>query len=101
MRQLLVDQARKRGGHSLIPGARRGEALRKKRERNLIALDDALTCLGELDARQGQIVELRFFGGLSIEDIAHVLGVSTATLKREWATTRLWLHKAMSRSAEI
>jgi RNA polymerase sigma factor (TIGR02999 family) len=69
-----------------------------KREVDLVTLDDALNRLARLDARQSQIIDLRFFGGLSIEDTSHVLGISPATVKREWATARLWLMREMSRS---
>ena len=64
-----------------------------------VSLDDALEELTKLDARQSQIVEMRFFGGLSIEETADVLGISPATVKREWATARLWLHRQLSRTA--
>ncbi len=74
-------------------------ALPTGKDLDLLALDDALTALCTLDARQGQIVELRFFGGLSIEDTARALGISPATVKREWATARLWLYNAMHRTA--
>jgi len=70
-------------------------ALPKAREVDLLALDDALNNLAELDARQSRIVELRFFGGLSIENTAKVLGVSPATIKREWSTARAWLFEQM------
>ena len=63
---------------------------------NLIVLDDALEELSRLDSRQGQIVELRFFAGLSIDQTSEVLQVSPATVKREWATARLWLRKQMA-----
>jgi RNA polymerase sigma-70 factor (ECF subfamily) len=63
---------------------------------DLIALDDALSELALLDRRQSRIVELRFFAGLSIEDTSHVLGISPATVKREWATARTWLYQEMS-----
>ena len=63
-----------------------------------MALDDALSGEAML-ARQSQIVELRFFGGLSIEDTSHVLGISPATVKREWATARIWSLREMSRCA--
>ena len=65
----------------------------------LIALDDALKDLARLDARQSQIVELRFFGGLSIEETAEVLGVSAATVKRHWTSARIWLHRELSRTS--
>jgi RNA polymerase sigma factor (TIGR02999 family) len=105
MRGILVDHARmrgaaKRGGEALTLTLDESIALPKKKELDLVALDDALSGLATLDARQSQIVELRFFGGLSIEDTSHVLGISPATVKREWASARLWLYSAMSTSAE-
>jgi DNA-directed RNA polymerase specialized sigma24 family protein len=63
---------------------------------NLIALDEALTKLASLYARQCRIVELRFFGGLSIEETAQIVDISPATTKREWTTARIWLYRAMS-----
>ncbi len=60
-----------------------------------MALDDALNTLAALDPRQSRIIELRFFGGLSIQDTAVVLGISPATVKREWAMARMWLHREM------
>jgi RNA polymerase sigma-70 factor (ECF subfamily) len=63
----------------------------------LIALDDALKGLSALDPRQGQIVEMRFFGGLSVEETAEVLGLSPATVKREWSTARAWLRREIDR----
>lgn len=106
MRGILVDHARKhhaakRGGNAVTLVLDEAVALPKKKDLNLLALDEALTALSTLDGRQSQIVELRFFGGLSIEDTAHALGISPATVKREWATARLWLHNAMHRTAEI
>jgi RNA polymerase sigma factor (sigma-70 family) len=65
------------------------------RQVSIIVLDDALRGLSRVDSRQGQIVELRFFGGLSLEKTALVLGISPATVKREWMTARLWLKKQM------
>jgi RNA polymerase sigma factor (sigma-70 family) len=61
-------------------------------------LDDALKKLSRLDAQQGRIVELRFFGGLSIEETSQVLGISPATVKRDWTTARLWLQKQVGRA---
>ena len=63
---------------------------------DLIALDDALNGLARLDPQQGRIVELRFFGGLSIEETATLLDISPATVRRHWATARVWLHREMS-----
>ena len=104
MRRILVDQARmrgaaKRGGGALTLVLDEAVALPKRRELDLVALDDALTCLAALDSRQSQIVELRFFAGLSIEDTSHALGISPATVKREWATARVWLHDALNKPA--
>ncbi len=62
---------------------------------DLVALDDALNLLAQLDQEASRMVELRFFGGLSIEETAVVLGVSPATVKREWATARAWLQREM------
>lgn len=97
MRGILVDHARmhgaaKRGGNAVTLVLDDAVALPKKKELkelDVLALDEALTGLAALDARQGQIVELRFFGGLSIEDTSRVLSISLATVKREWATARL------------
>jgi RNA polymerase sigma factor (TIGR02999 family) len=105
MRGILVDHARKhsaakRGGDAVTLVLEEAAVLPKKNEVDLVALDDALSRLAKFDARQSQIVELRFFGGLSIEDVSHVVGISPATVKREWATARLWLHNAMSNTAE-
>jgi RNA polymerase sigma-70 factor, ECF subfamily len=72
----------------------------KERSLDLIALDDALVELGKLDPLQSRIVELRFFGGLSIEEASNVLGISPATVKRQWATARIWLHHQMRTTAE-
>jgi RNA polymerase sigma factor (TIGR02999 family) len=104
MRQILVEHARGRaaakrdGGYKLalddVVVAARG------REVDLLTLDDALNELAKLDAQQSQVVELRFFGGLSIEETAHVLGVSPATVKRDWTTARAWLHDEISRAVE-
>ncbi len=66
---------------------------------DLVALDDALKALAALDARQSRIVELRFFGGLSTEETAAVLGISSATVKRDWATAKVWLHHEISKAA--
>ncbi len=104
MRHILVDHARNRFA------AKRGAALRisvdpqialpQKQEMDLIRLDDALKRLAILDGRQGQIVELRFFGGLSIEETAAALNISPATVKREWATARAWLLREIRRNKE-
>jgi RNA polymerase sigma factor (TIGR02999 family) len=101
MRQILVDHARKhaaakRGSNAITVVVDEASAVSKVRSLDLIALDDAMQRLAALDPRQCQIVELRFFGGLSIEETAQTVNISPATTKREWATARLWLHRAMS-----
>lgn len=104
MRHILVDHARKRRAAKRGAGAPRltldpQAALPQVKELDLVQLDDALNRLGDLDAQQSQIVELRFFGGLSIEETSMVLGVSPATVKREWATARTWLRWEMNKDA--
>jgi len=100
MRSILVDYARrgyaaKRGGgrHTLVlddtVGVSRGSDV------DLVALDEALNGLSAIDPRQGRIVELRFFGGLLVEEVAEVLGVSPITVKREWRTAKAWLHREL------
>jgi len=100
MRQILVDHARNRAADKRGGGAPRltldpEVALPQRREVNLVALDDALNQLAALDPQQSRVVELRFFGGLSIEETSVVLDISPATVKREWATARAWLHREM------
>ena len=100
MRQILVDHARKHrslkrdGGYKLALD----EAIRvPEREVDLVDLDDALKQLSSMDARQGRVVELRFFGGLSIEETAEALSISSATVERSWASARAWLYREMNR----
>jgi len=105
MRQILVDHARKqgaakRGANAVTIELDESSAISRQPTLDLLALDDAMKSLASLDPRQCQIVELRFFGGLSIEETAQVMHISPATTKREWATARLWLHNAMTRGAE-
>jgi RNA polymerase sigma factor (TIGR02999 family) len=99
MKQILVEHARRRraakreGGYKVtLDGA---EPLLKERTVDLVALDDALQNLARLDPRQSQIVELRFFGGLTVEETAEALKISATTVKREWTTARLWLRHEM------
>ena len=103
MRRVLIDHARKqkaakRGGkQAALPLEDSPEYLAEERSEELIALDEALTRLQELDPRQSQVVELRFFGGLTVEETAEVLGISPKTVKRDWAVARAWLHGEMSK----
>lgn len=98
MRHILVDHARNRAAAKRGAGAPRltldpDVALPRTRDVDLVALDDALNQLAALDPQQSRLVELRFFGGLSIEETSVVLSVSPATVKREWATARAWLQR--------
>lgn len=101
MRQILVDYARshaaaKRGADSRVE---LDDALVLAQEQNagVVALDEALKTLTQIDERQGQIVEMRFFGGLSVEEIGKVLGISRSTVKREWNVAKAWLLRKMKR----
>ncbi len=103
MRRILVNHARdrhreKRGGAAASHKLSLDEAVSYFAERDveLVRLDDALLGLERFDPQQSRIVELRFFGGLSIEEAAEVLGVSPATVKREWTTAKMWLKRQMS-----
>lgn len=103
MRQILVDEARKRnsakrGGTMVQVPIDDVGALAHEQARNVIALDDALKLLQAFDDRQSNIVELRFFGGLSIEETADVLKVSPGTVMREWTFARAWLKSQMKNS---
>ena len=98
MRQILVDEARRRnyakrgGGTIQVP---LDEAKLQTQSVNIVALDDAMKALEKSDERKSRIVELRFFGGLSIEETAQVLNVSPGTVMRDWTFTRAWLRKEM------
>ena len=101
MRHILVDHARgrlsaKRGGGESRLALDEAVSFFAEREVSLVALDDALTALARLDLQQSRIVELRFFGGLTIEEIAEVLQVSPATVSREWSLAKMWLHREIS-----
>jgi RNA polymerase sigma factor (TIGR02999 family) len=103
MRQILVDHARarralKRGGDSARVSLEQAENQAIPMDSDLVALDEALTALTQLDPQQGRVVELKFFGGLSNEDTSAVLGVSTSTVKRDWTMARAWLYRELSRS---
>jgi RNA polymerase sigma factor (TIGR02999 family) len=101
MRRVLVDhardkKARKREGAAVRVALEEDVAAVQPREVDLLALDDALSQLAALNARQGRIVELRFFGGLSTPEIAEVLEVSQRTVDREWHFARTWLYRRMA-----
>lgn len=105
MRRILVDFARRR------PRTREGAARRVAldealqvvsdvRDTDLVALDEALEELSKLDARKGKVVELRFFGGLSVEETAEFLNISPVTVMREWAKAKAWLYRELSAAEE-
>jgi len=101
MRRILVDRARsrdaiKRGGEVRIMALDEAATLAEEQATHLIALDDALKQLAIIDERKSKIVELRYFGGMSIEETAEVLGVSSATVNREWSTAKAWLLRAIA-----
>jgi RNA polymerase sigma factor (TIGR02999 family) len=101
MRRILVDHARahnaqKRGGLAQKLTLDEASGLAGDRDVTLEALDDCLTELAELDPRQSRIVELRFFGGLTVEETAEVLRVSAPTVERDWRMARAWLHSQLS-----
>jgi RNA polymerase sigma-70 factor (ECF subfamily) len=101
MRRILVDEARKRnstkrGGSLIRVPLDETTNLAQEQATNVTALDEALKTLETIDARQGEIVELRFFGGLSIEETAGVLKVSPGTVMREWTFARAWLRNKIS-----
>jgi RNA polymerase sigma-70 factor, ECF subfamily len=103
MRQILVDHARernsiKRGGNQFKISLAEAANLGQDQASDIVALDDALKSLAEIDPRQSQIVELRFFGGLTIEETAEVLGVSHTTVERDWNFAKAWLHRELSRT---
>jgi len=100
MRRILLDHAKrraasKRGGGEYTLQIDEGLIEGKERDLNLIALDDALSELEKIDPVRSRIVEMRFFGGLSNEEVASVLEISPATVQRQWAGARAWLFQAM------
>jgi RNA polymerase sigma-70 factor (ECF subfamily) len=103
MRRILVDEARKRnsakrGGDAMQVSLDEATSVAQEQAANVVALDDALRSLEAIDARQSEIVELRFFGGLSIEQTAGVLKVSPGTVMRDWTFARAWLKNEMSQT---
>lgn len=104
MRHILVDHARnrraaKRGGGIPRLALDQEVAASEKAGIDLVALDDALGRLAALDQQQARVIEMRFFGGLSIEETSVVLNVSPATVKRDWVTARAWLRRELKREA--
>jgi RNA polymerase sigma-70 factor, ECF subfamily len=104
MRHILVQFAReqhaaKRGGHAIRVSLAAAAGDSTRNDPDLVALDDALAALEKLDPRQARTVELRFFGGLSLEEAAEVLQVSISTVRRDWRMAQAWLHQQLSATA--
>jgi RNA polymerase sigma factor (TIGR02999 family) len=105
MRQILVEYARahgaaKRGGTGVCKlTLDHALEIQQKTDVDVVALDAALDRLSELDPQQSRIVELRFFAGLTIEDTSEVMGISPATVKRDWTSARAWLHREIAGNA--
>ena len=101
MRRILVDAARARGAAKRQGGAHRitfdeGIAISVKQDGNLLALDDALAALAKLDPRKARVVELRFFGGLSVDEAAEVLKISPESVRRDWRLAKPWLAREIA-----
>jgi RNA polymerase sigma factor (TIGR02999 family) len=101
MRRILVDYARqrrfaKRGGNAQQVELDEAMVMARERSTELVALDEALRRLAEFDERKSRVVELRFFGGLTVEETAKVLNVSPNTVDRDWSTARAWLYKEVN-----
>jgi RNA polymerase sigma-70 factor (ECF subfamily) len=102
MRRILVDKARarynrKRGGEARQVALNEALVASKERGEELVALDDALQSLAAIDPRKSQVVELRFFGGLSVEETAEVLKMSPDTVTRDWKMAKVWLMRELSK----
>jgi RNA polymerase sigma factor (TIGR02999 family) len=103
MRQILVDYARrhvaaKRGGSVCKVSLHDAMATSQEPEVDVVALDDALQHLAQIDPRQSRVVELRFFGGLSLNEISDALEIAPATVQRDWTVARAWLHRELLRA---
>ena len=103
MRHILVDYARarntgKRGGEVRTVSLEEAAIVSKDRAAELVALDDALAELAQLSPRQGRVVELRYFGGLSVEETAEVLKVSLDTVTRDWSQAKAWLYRELNKA---
>ena len=104
MRRILVDHARrhnlKRGGGLQHFPLDEAAVVGSGRAADLVALDDAMDALARLDPRKEQVVEMRFFGGLSVEETAEVLKVSPITVMRDWSTAKAWLYRELTGGAD-
>jgi len=101
MRRILIDHARKykykkHGGGAVRVSLDETAAVTEARAAELLAVDEALEKLAAMDARKARVIELRFFGGLDLDETAEVLGVSSPTVQREWRAARAWLHRILT-----
>lgn len=101
MRRILVDHSRtkgraKRGGSDVRVSLSDANLIANQRDIEVIAVDEALARLAQIDEQQSKVVELRFFGGLTVEETAEVLKISPATVKRDWSMAKAWLHREIS-----
>ena len=101
MRRILVDHARtkkraKRGGSDIKVSLDDATVAVKGQDLDVVAVDEALTRLAKIDEQQSRVVELRFFSGLTVEETAEVMGISPATVKRDWSLAKAWLHRELS-----
>jgi len=106
MRQLLVAYARrhgaaKRGGSVCKLSLEDATMMPRRKDVDVVALDDALIGLAKIDPRQSRVVELRFFAGLSLEQVSEVLEIAPATVQRDWTAARAWLHREISRNCRV
>ena len=106
MRQILVDYARrhgaaKRGGSVCKISLDDAMVMARRKDVDVVALDDALKGLAKIDPRQSRVVELRFFAGLSLEEISEAMEIAPATVQRDWTAARAWLHREISRSSRV
>jgi RNA polymerase sigma factor (TIGR02999 family) len=104
MRQILVDYARrhvaaKRGGGACKLSLEEATVLSRQKDVDVLSLDDALNALAIIDPRQSRVVELRYFAGLSLEEISEALEIAPATVQRDWTAARAWLHREISRNS--
>ena len=103
MRRILIERARSRRANKHGSGGQKisldeAEQVSDQRAADLVALDEALDGLTAIDSRKGQVVELKYFGGMTIEEIAEALGVSAPTVERDWRMAKVWLHREISRT---
>lgn len=106
MRQILVDYARrhkasKRGGSLCKLPLEEANAASRGKDVDVVALDEAINSLAKIDPRQSRVVELRFFAGLSLQEISEAMEIAPATVQRDWTAARAWLHREISRNSRV